>query len=755
MSSCSNTKYLTDNQSLLVKSKILCDAKDVPMEELESILKQKENQKSLFFFRFYTSVYNTFSKGKGNKFKKWMITHVGNEPILYDENLTDKSQDQLSQYMKNKGYFDAKVDKHIETINKKTKLVFTITSNSSYHLNEIQYNCTDTEILAIVKKHLKISNLVKGGNFDVQNLENERQRITKSLNRNGYYYFENHDITYEADSLIGNNQINLIVTINPPITENNDTTQVKLKHKKYTIRKTFVILDYDYKEVLKNKAVFLASLDTTALIQENTYLLCKGKPYVNPQVVINCDYIKNKEYYDANDVERTKLALAQNILFRQISVEFSNVPMEDSTADGMLDCFIEITPSTKQSYSFNLEGTNTGGDWGAQAKATYENKNLLHGAEIFNMKTRYSFEQNSWLKTEMTSKDFSSRVYGFDFSIISPKFLFPFVSNISSRRYGLRTFIKVGYSYQKIPSSYESPFRYLSFGYIYKNNKFLTQYFTPFEINGIQYINQTESFKTYINRHKVSKNYEDYYISSTNYTLIWQNKNAEKLSNFHFLKFMLEATGNTLYAYSKVTNREKVNGNYQMFNTTFAQYIKSDIDYRYNFVQAKEVSTVCRLFVGCAFPYGNNNYVPYLKQYFAGGSNSMRAWTSLGPGTYKDTNTSVINKSDIKLEANLEQRFPIFSFLNGAVFSDIGNIWSFNKINGINGTQFNSTFYKDLAVAVGIGLRPNFSFFVFRIDLAVKMRNPALDPSKRWLWAQRSFDKEQDMNLTIGIGYPF
>lgn len=746
---------MSENQSLLIKNKVICDAQEIPNDELESILKQKENQKSLFFFRFYTSIFNTFSQGKGNKFKKWMINHIGNEPILFDEILSNKSEYQLTQYMNNKGYFQAKVDKRIETVNKKTKLYFVITSNASYQLNEIQYNCYDTAILSIIKRHLKNSKLIKGGNFDVQNLELERQRITKSLNRNGYYYFENLDITYEADSLIGNNKIDLNVTINPPIIEN-DSTKDKSNHKKYRIRNTFIILDYDYKEVLKNKSAFLTSLDTTSLIQQNTFLLYKGKPYVNPQVVLNCDYIKNNDYYNANDVEKTKLALAQNILFRQISIEFTDVTLNDSATEGQLDCYIEITPSTKQSYSFNLEGTNTGGDWGAQAKATYENKNLLHGAEIFNIKARYSFEQNSWLKTETTSKDFSSRVYGFDFSIISPKFLFPFVSNISSRRYGLRTFIKVGYSYQKIPSSYESPFRYLSFGYIYKNNRYLTQYFTPFEINGIQY-NKDSTFKVYIDLHKVSKNYEDYYISSTNYTLIWQNKNAERLSNNHFFKFTIEATGNTLYAYSKITNREKdtVTGSYKMFNTTFAQYIRSDIDYRYNFVQAKEVSTVFRLFIGCAFPYGNNNYVPYLKQYFAGGSNSMRAWTSLGPGTYKDTNTYVINKSDIKLEANLEQRFPIFSFLNGAVFTDIGNIWSVSKINGISGTQFNSTFYKDLAVAVGIGLRPNFSFFVFRVDLAVKMRNPALDSSKRWLWAQRAFDRSQDMNLTIGIGYPF
>jgi len=759
LSACSNTKYLTENQSLLIDTKVTCDSKEILSEDLQSILKQKANQKSLFFFRFYTTVYNNFSHGKGNRFKKWIITHIGNEPILFDELLAEKSQSQLLQFMNNKGYFLAKVEKNIINKNKKTKLYFTITANNPYVLKSINYNCDDSDLMSLIEGKSKHSILQTGANFDVQHLENERERITKLLNRNGYFFFEKENITFEADSSLQSNEINVTVNVNPPISlEFTDSIQEKSKHKKYIIRNTFIIIDYDYKEVLKDKELFLKSLDTIKL-QENVFLLCKGKPYVNPQVILNCNYIKNNQLYNMFDVEKTKLYISQNSIFRQTSIEFENVSIKDTSATGLLDCYIQISPSVKQSYSVNLEGTSTGGDWGAQAKATYENKNLFRGAEIYSMKIRYSFEQNSLLQTE-NSNSFNSREYGIDLSIVSPKFIFPFISSKTTKKYGLRTFVKAGYSYQNIPF-YERPLRYLSFGYLSKPSRFLTHYFTPFEIKGVQYINRSLAFNTYIKQHNIEKKYEDYFISSTNYSVIWQNMNPEKVQDYGYCKFFIETAGNSLYALSKLAKRPVVKGSYQMFNTNIAQFVKTDIDYRFYHFETQNVSTVYRMFFGYTIPIGKNSVVPYIKQYYAGGSNSMRAWAS---GTLESTKYKTIDSmyidatSEVKLEANIEQRFPVFRFLNGAIFSDVGNIWSSLKDSTQSVVQFGPSFYKDIAISAGFGLRPNFSFFVLRFDFAVKLRNPSLDPSKQWLWTQRNFSwnkNHPDYNFTIGIGYPF
>ena len=764
LSACNNTKYLTDNQSLLIKTKVNCKEKNIAKDDLRSLLKQKDNQTSFFFIRFYMSVYNVFSKGKGSKFKKWIITHIGSEPILYDEVLAEKSRIQLLQFMNNKGYFLADVEKKVLIKHKKARLNFTITPNKPYTLKNISYKCEDTLMLEINKSHLKNSFLVPDANFNIQNLENERERITTLMKLKGYYFFEKEHVSFEADSSLQTHGINLVVSINQPIPNGEvgtDSLQTLLKHKKYYIRNTYFVLNYDYKEVLKNKATFFASLDTMKL-QDKVFLLYKEKPYVNPKVLLNANYIKNEKLYNASDVEKTKLYLSQNLLFKQISFEFQEISSKNSQdTSGLLDCFVQISPSTKHSYSINLEGTNTGGDWGAQLKGTYENKNIFHGAEIFNLKLRYSFEQNNLVDSTRVN-GFNSREYGVDVSIVSPKFILPFASTRSTKKYGFRTFVKVGYSFQKI-LYYERPIRYLSFGYISKSSKYLTQYFTPFEINGVKYNNQSfdfEKFKSQKSYYKYS--YEDYYISSSSYMLFWQNKNADKIRNYSFFKFSLETAGNILYGYSKLFKRKQVDSiPYQMFNTNFAQYVKTDFDYRFNNVFGKELSTVYRLYLGVALPYGNISTIPTIKKYYAGGSTSMRAWSirTLGPGKYKDSDTTNITYAmgDVKLEANLEQRFPIFSFLNGAVFSDIGNIWSILNTDKRAGSQISASFYKDLAIAAGFGLRPNFSFFVFRVDFAVKLRDPSLADTKQWLWAQRAFQWKgsPDYNLTIGIGYPF
>jgi len=374
------------------------------------------------------------------------------------------------------------------------------------------------------------------------------------------------------------------------------------------------------------------------------------------------------------------------------------------------------------------------------------------------MKARYSFEQDNMLAVAKSNK-FNSSEYGIDLSIISPKFILPFASSDITKKYGLKTFVKAGYSFQIIPY-YERPLRYLSLGYISKNNKYLTQFFTPFEINGVQYVNRSDAFNEFITQHSYyGYSYQDYFISSSSYALQWQNKNPEKLQNYSFFKYSIESAGNILYGLSKLSNRAKVNGSYQMFKTPIAQYVKSEVDYRYYKVEGKELTTVYRILFGGVIPYGNVSTVPNIKEYFAGGSMSMRAWTlrSLGPGRYMDTASIKYAMADIKLEMNIEQRFPVFRFLNAAIFTDIGNIWSTRKIAGQPGAEFSPLFFNDLAVATGVGLRPNFSFFVFRVDFAVKMRDPSLDPSKQWLFIDRkfSFHTNPDWNLTIGIGYPF
>jgi len=756
---CKSTKLVPDGHYLLVKQKVRSDEHKIGKRELRLVLKQKPNEKFFGFYRFYLSVYNACIEGKKRKFKKWLLENVAEEPVVYDENLGEKTREQLEKYLKNKGYFQAVVEKKEKTRGKKIKVVYHAVAGEPYHVSALKLQVQDDEIRAIIERRIKYSKIVAGGNFDLDNLQLERDRVTTQMRRNGYYDFDKESVLFQADSSFQNHEVEVTMLVKNKETTSLQGDPVTERYKKYRVNSTWIVANYDNQEMLKDKQTYFNHIDTTVL-KDGVKLLCKGRPVVNPGVLQNCNFIENGEYYDIADVEKTQMYLSQNRIFRQITIEFKDIKQPDTLSnENLIDCYIYVSHTVKQSYSIDLEGTNTGGDLGAQAKLSYENKNLLRGAEVLNLHLTSSFEQNSVLSKADNSKAFNSRETGIDARIEIPKFLFPFWSPTFSKEYRLRTFIKTGYSFQKIPY-YQRPLRSLSFGYISRGNRYLTHYFTPFEINGVQYLYKSDEFKAFMNQKYYYKySYEDYYISSSSYTVIWHTRDPNSIKDYVYLRYSFESAGNVLYLYSNVMKKEKVDDSYQVFGTRFAQYLKTDFDYRYYFVQGTKMMQVYRFAIGVALPYGNNDVMPNIKKYYAGGSNSMRAWgvRSLGPGSYQtpDSIDIIYAMGDAKIEANIEQRFPIAGILNGALFVDAGNVWSITNADQRDGVQLSRTFYDDIAVGAGAGFRFDFSFFVLRLDMALKARNPALEGSSRWIWNRSNVSFKNDVNVSLGIGYPF
>ena len=187
--------------------------------------------------------------------------------------------------------------------------------------------------------------------------------------------------------------------------------------------------------------------------------------------------------------------------------------------------------------------------------------------------------------------------------------------------------------------------------------------------------------------------------------------------------------------------------------------MRADIDLRYNIILNDVSSLVYRGFLGVGIPYGNSKAIPFEKQYFGGGANGIRAWQvrSLGPGSYLPDESSLINQTaDIKIEANAEYRFKLFWVLEGALFLDAGNIWTYNEDVSRPGSKFNfSKFYREMAVGTGTGLRFDFKFFIGRIDMGMKLRDPVLTEGSKWIVLNRKYDFKDDFAFVIGIGYPF
>jgi hypothetical protein len=313
-------------------------------------------------------------------------------------------------------------------------------------------------------------------------------------------------------------------------------------------------------------------------------------------------------------------------------------------------------------------------------------------------------------------------------------------------------------SYQNRPD-YERYITNGSFGYRWAAKEFTNHVLTPLEINSVSifpdsaFVNRLEE----LNDQRLLNQYTDHFIMSANYTYIFNNQQLNQVKNFTFFRWNIESAGNVLSAASRLTNAPKnEDGYYSVWNIPFSQYLRSDIDFRYYWALRKDYTLVYRNLVGVGVPYGNSDVLPFEKGFYAGGSNSMRGWNyrTLGPGSFVDTLAENFERmGDLTIQANLEYRFPIYKWFQGALFTDIGNIWLLNENESYNGGQFQlKNFISELAIDAGFGLRLDLSFFIFRIDAATPFRDPSYPLGQRW-----RFDKMQLKNVVwnFGIGYPF
>jgi outer membrane protein assembly factor BamA len=415
-----------------------------------------------------------------------------------------------------------------------------------------------------------------------------------------------------------------------------------------------------------------------------------------------------------------------------------------------------LTPHTLQSFTVELEGTNSSGNIGAAGNLIYQHRNLLKGAENLEMSFRGAIET----LRDTTYRSFDNMVeFGTEATIDIPKFLLPFRTEQFIKKYNPSTSVSLASNYQRRPD-FTRTYVTAGFGYQWRGNRFTSHQVNPVELNLVQIPFMSDEFADFLEGTYLFFAYQPHLITTTNYIFTYNNQNIQKDRNFTYFRTSLESAGNLLYLLYEATGQERVDGQYKLFNNSFSQYIRGDFDIRYYDFLDEANSLVYRFFAGAAYPYANSTAIPFEKQYFSGGSNGIRAWQvrDLGPGSFSQEerrNRYPNQTADIKLEANLEYRFDLFWLLEGALFLDAGNIWAISEEDEREGALFRfNRFYKDIAVGTGIGARFDFSFFIFRLDLGMKLRDPSAASGERWIPGNRKYGRE-DFTLNLGIGYPF
>ncbi len=759
-SSCNPTKYVPKDETLLTDNHIIINRETVKKSEIIPYIKQKPN-KQIFGARFHLGLYNLSNINK-EKWPHGWLRNIGEEPVIFDQYATTKSKDQIKSYLSSKGYFDGQVMETIETTNRKSQVYYNIDLKPAYTVRNLKYEIADTDLTDLIYFDSIYCMIERGKPYDFDILQAERSRLERFIRDMGFYNFSGENIYFRVDSTIGQRQVNIYYGIKKFLKLGPDNNPILVSHSQYRVQNIYIYPDYFPKEALAGGEEYQSSLDT---IDYNGYHFITNlkKPSVKFDVIIQALYMKPGATFNVSNSERSQTHLMSLKTYRLVNIRY-NEPDESkklSGEDKVLDCIIQLTPMSPQSFTVELEGTNSGGNLGGALNFIYQNKNLLHGAEQFSLKLKGAYEAFSQSNTGIKS----TREFGIETGLRLPSFLVPFIERERFiKKYNPTTTIQAAYDYQNLPV-YTRTVANATFGYLWKAGEYQTHMVNPLQLNLVKIPTiDPDYYKNVIEKSSYLINsYKDVMILGGTYSYIFNNQKIKKSKDYWFLRFNAEAAGNLLRTIKKVSGAEMKSdatfSHFNIFRLPFAQFIRTDVDIRYNRIVNDVSSVVYRGFFGVGIPYKNSLAMPFEKQYFEGGANGIRGWQvrSLGPGSYAAPETKYINQTgDIKIEANIEYRFKLFWILEGAVFLDAGNIWVFKEDLDRPGAQFKfSTFYNDLAVGSGFGMRYDMKFVLLRTDLGLKLRDPKYPDKSQWIFSRNNNSVSKNLALVIAIGYPF
>lgn len=716
-------------------------------------IRQNPNAKWFSAIKTQLYVYNLSGRDSTKRFNKF-LRRIGDAPVIYNEQDAARSQEEITKAVQNMGYMGATVKKTTKTKKRKIKLTYEINSGNPYIVNTLKYDISDTKIEEYMQKDSANSLLKSGMLLDVNTLDAERQRITDYLLCNGYYKFNKDYITYTADTVRNTYQVDLTLHLLPYTTYVGDTAR---NHYQYKINKINFITDYD---VLQSSA--LSSIEINDSIHYNGFpIYYKDKLYLRPKTLTDNLKFASGELYDERNVQKTYTYFGRLPALKYTNIRFFETQTGDSTK---LNCYVMLTKSKHKSVSFEVEGTNSAGDLGAAASVSFQHRNLFHGSETFMIKFRGAYEAISGLGIGYKNHNYTE--YGIETSINFPNFLFPFLSSDFKRKIRATTEFGLQYNYQLRPE-FSRTIASASWSYKWLQKQKIQHRIDLLDISYLYLPWISEKFQEdYIkddNNYILRYNYENRLIVRMGYTYSYNSMggalvNNTITNNSYSIRAGFESAGNILYGLSKAMNIHKnKDGEYAILNIPYAQYLKVDFDFAKNIVIDHRNSLAFHTGFGIAVPYGNAKVVPFEKRYFSGGANSVRGWSvrDLGPGSFKGDGNFMNQSGDIKLDASMEYRSKLFWKFQGAAFVDAGNIWTIRSYPNQPEGEFKfNKFYKQIAVAYGLGVRLDLDFFVLRFDGGMKAINPMYEKGReRYPIIHPKFSR--DFAFHFAVGYPF
>ena len=713
------------------------------VEKTEGLPRPKPNSKFLGI-PVKLDLYSLSGDPKKGGFIRKFFRKIGEPPVLLSTVKLDYNVKLIQNYLENIGYFHAEVNGDTTVKHKKAHATYTLTPGPVYTINEVSFSVDSSSLGKTILKTKSNSFLHPGDAFNLDIIKGERERIDAILKEQGYYYFSPDALIIEYDSTIGNHKVNLYVKVK-------EQTPVIAK-KPYIIDNVYIYPTY---RLNANRA---DTANNEKYLYEGYYIVDPRKKF-KPQLFPNIMRFDSGDVYNRTDHNLTLSRLINLNVFKFVKNRFENSPNSESDT-GRLNTFYYLTPSPKKSLRAELSGNTKSNNYiGSLITVTFSNRNTFKGAERLDVHANVGTE----VQYSGYQSGYNTYNFGAGATLTIPKFVTPIFKFNTTNAYVPSTKISLSYDLLNRRKLYTLSSVLGELGYSWKQNIKTTQVFDPISINYVKALDVTQLYLDSIAKNPVLKHSIDtQFIVGSNYSYsIDQLANKPEGTGFYF-NGLVDLSGNI----AGIIVKPGSDGAKRIFNTPFSQYIKAQTDFRYYYAINSKLRSASRVILGFGYPYGNNTQLPFIKQFFIGGNNSVRAFRSrsIGPGTYRDPNADSLNflpdqSGDIKLELNTELRYKINSIVEGAFFVDAGNIWLYNKDPDRPGAQFTKDFFNQLAAGTGIGLRFNLSILLLRLDLAMPIREPWLPQGQRWILDQVDFGssewRKRNLVFNLAIGYPF
>ena len=730
------------------------------------------------------------------------LKKTGEPPVIIDKSKIDKSIIRLKYYYFNTGYFNVKANYTIDTLSgKKGKTKYAIVTGEPYSLDTIKSTIL-TPVLDSLYESIKPNAIIKSGNqYKTIDFENEKNRITTHFRNNGVYFFQPNYITFDIDTIKKVNKANVNLMINNYSYQEQDSSRTE-PFKMYKISDVNIYTDYS-----PNKKLTI----TDSTTYKNFNLYSQEKLKYKPRAITNAIFINKGSLFADNKTVLTTRYLNNLKIFNYPTIQYE-VDTRDTTAQSLI-AKIYLSPRKKYSFGTTLDLTHSNiQDVGIGLSVSETIRNVFNGAETLEIGARGNIGSSKDLANPKNNF-FNVLEYGLDLKLNIPRIFMPFnTEKIIPKSMIPSTLANAGFAKQQnIGLDKENFTGALSYNWTPKKNN--TARFDLFNAQFVRNLNPQNYFNVYGSSYKalneIGKTYsnnityfdtdgnlkieegtsgfindvltgsgsftkpieksdfesvksieerrirltENDFILATSFTFSKTTKKDLLDNDFYLFRTKIESAGTLLSLAAKGLGMPKnLNGNHEIFNLEYSEYIKTEFDYIKHWDLTKEKVFAVRTFFGIAIPFGNSDNVPFSRSYFSGGSNDNRAWQpySLGPGSSGATDD--FNEANMKIAISGEFRFKVLGSLKGALFADAGNIW--NVLDNVVDEKSTFTGFgdlKDIAIGTGFGLRYDFSFFVIRFDLGFKTYNPANESGKKW-FEEYNFGHSV---LNFGINYPF